>query len=664
MIFILVAEKKENLGTHYINLLIQNIPDGNIIFRRECYHFYEVLCKLLEECCQICELDHDELACRMMTSLAKHQSQETRSKPYIDNILVGYLSLLEKVLDLFPELRTKYKKFAFDLFEDGLFDLKPNDQLYKEDFLFEITNQTDEKDLINNYVKCKCSNTRRIAYKIISGYVKNNQDLFEELLERSIIPLIKIAPRTDKTWNFNPMSNGRTNQAGYSGIKNLGCICYMTAMIQQFFMNSPFRYALLRAYDSMPVKKVPYTNNTKILVDDNILHQMQKLFVFLELTDRQDYNPFEFCFSFKDYAGQPVNVLMQQDAQEFINMIFDKLENSLRNTAFSQVLENVYGGKYCNQMICTNCKIVTNRFENFYNLSLQVKNMKNIFEGLNKYIAGETISDYMCENCRMKVEITKRCVLSSLPNVLIIHLQRLVFNLDTLMNEKINSRLDFPDELNMQPFMKEEIERREKEKEKEKEKESLAANELHRGGSNVSNEEGSGIIQRKGSQIDEKLERQSSSNGKNLHEKGYYEYKLKGVVNHTGSAEAGHYYSFINLDGKKWLEFNDSTIKDFDSRLLEQECFGGSNGYGGTDASDDYMGWEGKENAKSAYILVYERQTKEPFILKIDENEDPNALETIADLEKKPIEGTNTYSVDYYGMTRYIPESYYEVMKF
>ena len=217
-----------------------------------------------------------------------------------------------------------------------------------------------------------------------------------------------------------------------------------------------------------------------------MLHQLQKLFVFLELTDRQDYNPFEFCFSFKDYAGQPVNCLIQQDAQEFLNMIFEKLENGLKNTPFCQVLENVYGGKLSNQMICSECKNVTNRFETFYNISLQVKNMKNLFESLNKYIAGETISDYMCENCHKKVEITKRCVLSSLPNVLIIHLQRLVFNLDTLMNEKINSRLDFPDELNMQPFMKEEIEKREKDKEKDKDTQPT---ELNRGASSISNEE-------------------------------------------------------------------------------------------------------------------------------------------------------------------------------
>lgn len=31
------------------------------------------------------------------------------------------------------------------------------------------------------------------------------------------------------------------SESGYVGLKNLGCICYMNAMIQQFFMTPTFR---------------------------------------------------------------------------------------------------------------------------------------------------------------------------------------------------------------------------------------------------------------------------------------------------------------------------------------------------------------------------------------------------------------------------------------
>jgi ubiquitin carboxyl-terminal hydrolase 34 len=57
--------------------------------------------------------------------------------------------------------------------------------------------------------------------------------------------------------------------------------------------------------------------------------------------------------------------------------------------------------------------------------------------------------------------------------------------------------------------------------------------------------------------------------------KSYYEYKLKGVVVHRGTAQYGHYYSYVNYKAEKWIELNDSTIRDFDPRKIPQECYGG-----------------------------------------------------------------------------------------
>ncbi len=48
----------------------------------------------------------------------------------------------------------------------------------------------------------------------------------------------------------------------------------------------------------------------------------------------------------------------------------------------------------------------------------------------------------------------------------------------------------------------------------------------------------------------------------------YYEYRLKGVVVHLGTADFGHYYSYIECEDGKWLEFNDSNIRDFDKKNI------------------------------------------------------------------------------------------------
>ena len=58
----------------------------------------------------------------------------------------------------------------------------------------------------------------------------------------------------------------------------------------------------------------------------------------------------------------------------------------------------------------------------------------------------------------------------------------------------------------------------------------------------------------------------------------YYKYKLKGIVVHYGTAEQGHYYSFIQDRENKnqgWFEFNDTIVKEFDPTEIPDETFGG-----------------------------------------------------------------------------------------
>jgi hypothetical protein len=47
-----------------------------------------------------------------------------------------------------------------------------------------------------------------------------------------------------------------------------------------------------------------------------------------------------------------------------------------------------------------------------------------------------------------------RVCLSKLPTVLIAHLKRLVFDFDAFENRKINTRFEFPTELNIEPYTK------------------------------------------------------------------------------------------------------------------------------------------------------------------------------------------------------------------
>jgi uncharacterized UBP type Zn finger protein len=85
-------------------------------------------------------------------------------------------------------------------------------------------------------------------------------------------------------------------------------------------------------------------------------------------------------------------------------------------------------------MICKGCGNVRQTYDHFFNLSLEVKNQRSVYDGLRRLTTGEIISDFKCEACNQKVEVERKTVLHKLPNMLILHLQRIVFDMDTFNN--------------------------------------------------------------------------------------------------------------------------------------------------------------------------------------------------------------------------------------
>jgi ubiquitin C-terminal hydrolase len=67
-------------------------------------------------------------------------------------------------------------------------------------------------------------------------------------------------------------------------------------------------------------------------------------------------------------------------------------------------------------------------------------------------VEGEVINDYQCDGCGKKVDVSKRTLISQTPNVLIVHLQRIVFNFDSFKNDKLNSYFEFPYQLDLKPY--------------------------------------------------------------------------------------------------------------------------------------------------------------------------------------------------------------------
>jgi hypothetical protein len=80
-----------------------------------------------------------------------------------------------------------------------------------------------------NYVKCKVTDTRRVAYKILQTIARENEESLRDLLKMLSNTLLAQVPLVT-SWNFKPQMHIKSH-TGHVGLKNLGCICYMTAML-------------------------------------------------------------------------------------------------------------------------------------------------------------------------------------------------------------------------------------------------------------------------------------------------------------------------------------------------------------------------------------------------------------------------------------------------
>lgn len=143
-----------------------------------------------------------------------------------------------------------------------------------------------------------------------------------------------------------------------------------------------------------------------------------------------------------------------------------------------------------------------------------------------------------------------RACLKDIPNHLIFHLKRFDYDLMSGIRSKINERFEFPMEIDMAPY-------------------------------NI-----------------DYVKSPTASPAPDL-------FELVGVLVHSGTAESGHYYSFIQERPKrpghsnKWVEFNDDNVTAFNPFNIDDQCFGG------WARPDDFSPRYPK--CWNAYMLFYER---------------------------------------------------------
>lgn len=116
------------------------------------------------------------------------------------------------------------------------------------------------------------------------------------------------------------------------------------------------------------------------------------------------------------------------------------------------MLQDTFRGTHVIQKTCQSCGNIKFDINTEYTLTTKVENTQDLYSGLSKIIEGDLIEDYHCDGCNQKVILKKRTLLGQTPNVLIVHLQRIVFDFNTFGNKKINTKLSFPKILELSKF--------------------------------------------------------------------------------------------------------------------------------------------------------------------------------------------------------------------
>lgn len=164
---------------------------------------------------------------------------------------------------------------------------------------------------------------------------------------------------------------------GYVGLKNLSNTCYLNSLFTQLFMNTDFRRFILGTV----IQDRQFSQN--------LLFQTQKLFAFMQESNRRFMNPEECIATIKTFDDNQIDIHNQMDVDEFYNLLFDRWEGQLLTPQAKRQLRSFYGGHLVQQVASKECDHISERLEPFSAIQCDIKGKSSLQESLQAYVDGE-----------------------------------------------------------------------------------------------------------------------------------------------------------------------------------------------------------------------------------------------------------------------------------
>uniref|UniRef100_A0AAV2LF33 ubiquitinyl hydrolase 1 n=1 Tax=Knipowitschia caucasica TaxID=637954 RepID=A0AAV2LF33_KNICA len=294
-----------------------------------------------------------------------------------------------------------------------------------------------------------------------------------------------------------------------AGLQNMGNTCFLNSALQCLTYTPPFtNYMLTREH-------------SKICHEPGfcMMCTMQNHIIQVFANSGNVIKPIGVLNELKRIAKH-FRYGSQEDAHEFLRYTVDAMQKSClpgakldRQTQATTFIHQVFGGYLRSRVKCLNCKAVSDTFDPFLDIPLEIKTALSVSKALEQFVKPEQLDGenaYKCTKCKKMVTASKRFTIHRKPNVLTLSLKRFA----NFTGGKITKDVKYSEYLDLRPYM-------------------------------------------------------SQSQGE------AQTYGLYAVLVHSGfSCHAGHYFCYVKASNGQWFQMNDSSVSVSDIRsVLNQQAY-------------------------------------------------------------------------------------------